>query len=115
MSFEMTNHHKKDLMSALKMVNDDSKAKKLVITEIKKLLYKTKPWAHFNYIANGVAYYSVQTLYGTVLFDIPVDDMGNTPFNQDMEAQLLNRWIATKQPFYSPIIDESEDFTPTPS
>jgi len=66
--------------------------------EIKKKLYKQKPTAIFSKIQSGMAYYytSIDKLTDqerTVVFEIPVSDMGNTPFEVSMSSQLLIRWV----------------------
>ena len=61
--------------------------------EIKKLLYKQKPDAHFKYIRKGSAYYYADLNEKRIQFEIPVNDMGDADFGRTMEAKLLNRWI----------------------
>ena len=66
---------------------------------IKKALYKEKPIAKFEYIRKGKAYYSTWASYEhesidtKIIFEIPVDDMGDADFLPEMEAKLLVRWI----------------------
>ncbi len=71
-------------------------------TEIKKRLYKEKPEARFSHIKMGTAYYYC-TLRNfddkiptneTLIFEIPVSDMGDAQFESRMEAQLLIRWLS---------------------
>jgi len=72
-------------------------------TEIKKALYKQKPKANLQYIRRGVAHYKTViklesenlefTQTQEILFEIPVDDMGDADFKSEMDAKLLNRWI----------------------
>jgi len=61
--------------------------------DIKKALYKEKPQAYFQYIRKGIAYYKTKCSLGEVLFEIPVDDMGDADFRDKEDAQLLNRWL----------------------
>lgn len=61
--------------------------------EIKKLLYTEKPLAHFDYIRKGVAYYQCTVNDVHVIFEIPVNDMGDADFFPTMPAQHLNRWL----------------------
>jgi hypothetical protein len=71
---------------------------------LKKLLYKQKPTAKFDYIRKGIVYYntSLQIEHETVdqylniVFEIPVVDMGDADFTRDMDAKLLIRWILTE-------------------
>jgi hypothetical protein len=91
--------------------------------EIKKDLYKSKVNAKFAYYCHGSLYYNVETLGGVYQFPIettqprqimvggfdemdgPADgeyidairlssDLGTTPFNAEIKASDLNRWIA---------------------
>ena len=65
--------------------------------EVKKALYKQNPMAMFNYIKQGVAYYKTIVDIGDyehqITFEIPVNDMGEAKFEQEMEAKFLIRWI----------------------
>ena len=61
--------------------------------ELKKLLYREKPKAEFRYIRKGTAYYRAITVDVTIDFQIPVQDMGDADFLDEMEAKLLIRWI----------------------
>lgn len=68
-------------------------------TEIKKALYKQKPEAKLEFIRVGVAYYSttITTEEGEafkVSFQVPVNDMGDADYYSEMDAKLLNRYIA---------------------
>jgi len=85
-------------------------------TEIKKLVYKNNPAAHFLYINTGKAYYNtiipetdlplpekihfdkdtnnvVEVKFKEIHFEIPVDDMGTADFLPVMPAKHLLRWI----------------------
>lgn len=65
-----------------------------MLNEIKKALYKEKPVAQFQYIRKGITYYQTHlTELGVVNFEVPVSDMGDADFTQEMEGNLLNRWI----------------------
>jgi hypothetical protein len=65
-------------------------------TEIKKALYKQKPIAYFSYIRKGVAHYVCNLGdFTRIDFEIPIIDMGDADFKNNMEAQLLNRWITS--------------------
>ena len=63
------------------------------LTEIKKDLYKDKPKAKFEFIRKGIAYYTAMSGRETVVFKIPISDMGDADFLPEMDAQHLNRWI----------------------
>lgn len=64
---------------------------------VKKELYKQNPIANFNYIKLGVAVYQTSIKLDendhTILFEIPVNDMGEATFQKIMSAKLLIRWI----------------------
>ena len=62
-------------------------------TEIRKTLYKQKPNAALMYIRKGTAYYETQLETQKIVFEIPVEDMGDADFHPIMEAKLLIRWI----------------------
>lgn len=61
--------------------------------EIEKELYKQKPKAHLDYIRSGVAYYKAILNNKTLIFEVPVNDMGIVDFESIMDAQLLIRWL----------------------
>lgn len=75
--------------------------------DIKKILYKQNPKAKLNYIRKGIAYYD--TFITTektedklpesfkVVFEIPVIDMGDADFFQEMDSKYLNRWITINE------------------
>jgi hypothetical protein len=65
----------------------------MTLNEIKKILYKENPTAKFQHIRNGVVYYTTTTSNGVVVFQIPVSDMGEAAFSNEMESKFLNRWI----------------------
>lgn len=68
-------------------------------TEIKKALYKQKPTAQRNHTEyeNGVpkiiTYVAILDDGTVISFEVPVKDMGETPFDSAIPAQLLIRWI----------------------
>ena len=66
--------------------------------EIKKALYKQKPMAQFTMIRKEVAYYQTTIVNDDesstrINFEIPVGDMGDADYYQEMDAKLLNRYI----------------------
>ena len=61
--------------------------------EIKKLLYRENPIAVFNYIRKGNAYYQTKTIDVIIDFVIPVSDMGEANFLNEMDSKSLIRWI----------------------
>jgi hypothetical protein len=64
------------------------------LNEIKKTLYKEKPLATLLYIRKGSAYYFTSLSDGTrVDFEVPVNDMGDTDYLNQMDAKLLIRYI----------------------
>lgn len=62
--------------------------------EVRKVLYKEKPVAKFDYIRKGLSFYSAESSMGKLRFEIPVSDMGDADFLPEMEAQYLFRWFA---------------------
>jgi len=64
------------------------------LNEIKKTLYKEKPFATFSHIRKGSAFYSTKLEIGEIItFEIPIIDMGDADFFPIMDAKLLIRWI----------------------
>lgn len=71
---------------------------KLTKTEIKIILYKEKPTAKkvLTGMQNEEVYmmsYSAKSSIGEHIFMIPVSEMGETPFESELPAQLLIRWL----------------------
>jgi hypothetical protein len=70
------------------------------LNDIKKALYLQKPKAHLNYIRGGSAYYEtyieVDGGQDQILFEVPVDDMGDADYLPEMDAKLLIRYISKK-------------------
>ena len=83
--------------------------------DVKKELYKSKVNATFNRYEKGKLYYRVQLESGLYQFPIPVteaefitnldggddieycklsEDIGDTPFDNEIKASLLNRYIS---------------------
>lgn len=63
------------------------------VEEIKKMLYKLAPTAHFWRIRQGIAYYRVDIELTTFGFEVPVNDMGDATFEREMPAKHLIRWL----------------------
>ena len=65
-----------------------------MIQEIKKALYKEKPVA-ICFAENEIAkYYRCELKdYGKHEFHVPWSDMGDKPFEDELPAQLLIRWL----------------------
>ncbi len=64
------------------------------INEIKKALYKQNPKAGIVFIRKGVAYYRCMLEDGeSIQFEVPVSDMGDADFHNEMEAKLLIRYM----------------------
>jgi len=76
------------------MFKNKNKSKEMKRAEIMKVLYKNKPEANFEFIKNGVAYYSTLVDGLEINFEIPTEDMGDADFFPTMEAKHLNRWIS---------------------
>lgn len=63
------------------------------INAYKKILYKEKPQAVQLTEGKTSWRYCAETSLGIIFFEIPVKEMGELPFNQFEQAQLLIRWI----------------------
>ena len=74
-------------------VSKNKKLNEMEKNEIKKLLYLNKPAAKFLYIRKGQAYYKSMVNDIEIMFNIPVSDMGDADFLNEMEAKHLIRWI----------------------
>lgn len=61
--------------------------------EIKKLLYRENPMAKFKYIRKGIAYYEAKSNDVVINFEIPINDMGDADFFDEMDSKLLIRYI----------------------
>ena len=65
------------------------------LNEIKKELYKQNPKAHLDLIRKKKAYYLCALNEDTLVFEVPVDDMGDADFFPIMDAKLLIRYIVS--------------------
>lgn len=66
----------------------------LTLSEIKKELYKTNPFAHFISAKKGNLYYEyINEDNFTVLFKVPFEDMGDAAFGKVERAKHLIRYI----------------------
>jgi hypothetical protein len=64
------------------------------LNEIKKSLYKENPPATLDMVRKGHAHFTTQLSNGvTLIFDVPLDDMGDATFFSTMDSKLLIRWI----------------------
>ena len=62
--------------------------------EIKKALYRQKPIAKKMFEENGNYVYRTYLEDGTELpFIVPISDMGDAKFEDEMDAKLLIRWL----------------------
>ncbi len=62
--------------------------------EIRKVLYKENPTAHFIKIRKGFAYYlTILSDMTKVEFEVPISDMGDADFTAEMESKFLQRYI----------------------
>lgn len=62
--------------------------------EIKKALYKEKPKAKkIAQPRNKSFLYSCKTSLGEHRFDVPISEMGESFFENEIQAQLLIRWM----------------------
>lgn len=69
-----------------------------MINEIKKELYKEKPVATCHLAHNEIYVYETETSSYHVQFIVPVSEMGENRFDEEVPAQLLIRWINKFQP-----------------
>lgn len=93
----LLNYHDPSLENTVQnIIKESLYYKEHMNTEIKKLLYKQKPTAHFMYVRKGHAYYYADLEDRKVHFKVPVSDMGDADFGIEMESQHLNRWINTE-------------------
>ena len=68
---------------------------KMEKNELKKALYKQNPIAGLVFIRKGTAYYRCNLEDGTLVqFEIPISDMGDSDFHNEMDSKYLIRWIA---------------------
>ncbi len=63
------------------------------LNEIKKALYKQKPIANLWGVSGHANYYETSIGDHKVKFRVPISEMGDTKFEDQMPAQLLIRWI----------------------
>ena len=64
------------------------------LNEIKKELYKMKPWAYLQEVSlQNVFVYKTVALGENVVFCVPRYEMGEKEFEEKVESQLLIRWI----------------------
>ena len=61
--------------------------------ELKKTLYKEKPQAILLYIKGKAVWYEAKVGEISVLFSVPLDDVGDAEFLPIMQAQLLIRYL----------------------
>lgn len=61
--------------------------------ELKKLLYRENPTAKLKFIRKGSAYYTAKTNDITIDFIVPISDMGDADFFDEMDGKLMIRWI----------------------
>lgn len=65
----------------------------MTLNEKKKLLYKEKPAANKIYADNEFFAYWAETSAGAIHFKVPVKEMGELPFGDTKQSQLLIRWL----------------------
>lgn len=62
--------------------------------EIKKALYREKPQATLSKIVDDIYYYEAKLNNGdNICFAVPISDMGDKLFDNNISAQLLIRWL----------------------
>jgi hypothetical protein len=80
-------------MSKPLSIRTPTKIKAMKLDLIKKTLYKEKPTAKLNNIGKLFYRFLAQTSIGEIEFHVPVSEMGEIPFGDTEQAQLLIRWI----------------------
>lgn len=63
------------------------------LTEKKEILYKERPSARKIFSDNDFFIYHTETTGGAISFKVPTVEMGDLPFGETEQAQLLIRWI----------------------
>lgn len=64
--------------------------------DIKKALYRQKPIAKKTKEVENVYLYETSLEEGMkIYFEVPVSDMGDATFGDEMDAKLLIRWIVS--------------------
>lgn len=80
-------------MSKPSHIQTPTKIKEMLLTEIKKVLYKEKPVAIV--AGKGDTYYKYKTFcsLGIIEFRVPISDMSDKLFDDKIQGQLLIRWL----------------------
>lgn len=65
----------------------------MTVTDKKILLYKEKPTATLMHKDAEHYVYYCETSAGSIHFHVPVSEMGELPFGETEQAQLLIRWL----------------------
>lgn len=65
--------------------------------EIKKWLYKNKPLAKFMFVNSDGITYQTKMEDKTILFVIPLDEIGTITYGLETESQLLLRWLRVEE------------------
>lgn len=63
------------------------------LTEKKKILYKERPTARKIFADSDFFIYHTETTAGAIGFKVPIVEMGELPFGETEQGQLLIRWI----------------------
>ena len=74
-------------------INRKVKQKIMTPTELKKYLYRNKPTARKVGGTPSVYLYHADVDQSYVVFRVPVAEMGENPFEDEIPAQLLIRWL----------------------
>lgn len=69
----------------------------MTLTEIKKDLYKQKPTATLSSIRRGLITYFCEAKGLPIMFQIPINDIGDGLFESTMPAHLLIRYIVVPE------------------
>lgn len=65
----------------------------MTLVEIKKALYKDKPIANLSSIRRGLITYFSEIKGEPIMFQIPINDIGDALLEPKMQAHLLIRYI----------------------
>lgn len=65
----------------------------MTLTEKKKILYKERPVARKIHSDTNYFTYWTETSTCAIHFKVPISEMGDLPFAETEQSQLLIRWI----------------------
>ena len=90
---EMLQHPEKWNVPFIPLQTTELKTNTMEKNEIKKLLYRENPVAKLKHVRKGMIYYEAKTNDVTIDFEVPVTDIGDATFYNEMDSKLLIRYI----------------------